>query len=112
MTSEEISKYAYRAIKPPNTTELDEWLYYTLRDNYQSYRDGTIDKQDAADHKQSAIRRYEQLQSWRVMADGIVTQHANMWKDIESAATAYHSERTLDNADRFVNAVYGLKDVT
>lgn len=30
-----------------------------------------------------------------------------MWKEIEAAANRYRTERTLENADAFVKAVYG-----
>ncbi len=34
---------------------------------------------------------------------------AAMWKEIEAAGNRYGIERTLENADAFVKAVYGVK---
>ena len=35
--------------------------------------------------------------------------HARLWKEIEAAGGRYWEERTLENADAFVEAVYGVR---
>ena len=108
VTKEEISKYAYKGIKPPDLTCLDEWLWYTLRDNYQAFRAGIISEQDGAEQKQSAMRRYEQEQTKQTMRDGIADQHATMWRRLEQTVNAYNADRTLQNADNIISTVYGI----
>ena len=111
ITEHEISKLAAQSRKPPDMTPPEELLWYWLRDIYAGYRNKQIDSDTGAERKTEAIRRYNQLVTERDMAERIVSSHAALWKGIKNAANLYHAERTLENADGFVAAVYGLKVV-
>lgn len=88
---------------PTDLREIDLLTYYALSYIYKLYRDGVIDRNGGSQLKQSILHAYE-------TATAIRTKHSNMWARIEQAATNYSHTPTLDNADKFYAAVYGLPD--
>ena len=111
-TLDDIVKYAARDVLPDrmdvwsDTTQL---LYYRLRDMYRAFKSGTITKQQGETQKAQIIRQTERAD--RDINDLLsqVRHHAELWKRIEHTGTMYAQNRTLDNADRFFEAVYGCR---
>jgi len=86
-----------------------EWLlYYRLRDVYRDFRRGTIKAEQGTQQKNLAIRQYRNDIEQSRLSGEILHQHAKMWQRIEQSATAYRKERTTDNADRLLTALYGV----
>ena len=110
MTKEDINKLAFIESMPDiDMTCPERCLWYALRDVYRQYRSGeiTVAQGDAAKHK--AIRQYEIDAGILAEAHRIIRHHAAMWMEIELAASAYSMNRTLQNADAFISAVYGVQ---
>ena len=59
--------------------------------------------------KKRATRQYERDSSSLIAAERLLSHNAAMWAEIELAGSAYMMDRTIENADRFINAVYGVK---
>ena len=110
MTKETISKFAYMDQMPETEMTCPErCLWYALRDVYRRYHAGEITKGRAAMDKLAALRQYDLDAGKLLEADRVLTRNATMWMEIELAANMYRMDRTLENADTFVGAVYGVK---
>ena len=81
-------------------------LYYALRDIYSQYRKGIITKSKGEELKLKAMRQFELDNQAVSSAIRILKEHANFWKSVETAANHYRLERSLENADAFLEAVY------
>lgn len=81
-------------------------LYYALRDIYSDYKRGIITKAKGEELKLKAMRQFEFDNQSISSAIKILKSHAEFWKSIEMASSRYRLERTLENADAFLEAVY------
>lgn len=105
-----INKYAYADQMPADQMTCPErCLWYALRDVYRRFRSGDITREQGEMEKHRAIRQYELDVGELDSAKKIIMHNADMWSEIELAASMYSMDRTLQNADAFVSAVYGVK---
>ena len=110
MTKEDISKYAYLNELPDKELTCPErCLWYALRDVYRRFQSGDLKKDQCVQEKNKAINQYELDSGVLKSAKRIVAHDASMWAEIELAGSLYSMDRTLENADAFINAVYGVK---
>lgn len=110
MTTETISKYAYMNEKPEKEmNSAERCLWYALRDVYRRFQAGEITKAKAAADKNIALRQFELDSGTLYEAKKILKHNAAMWTEIELAGNLYRLDRTLENADAFINAVYGVR---
>ena len=110
MTKDEISKYAYMGEMPDKEMSCPErCLWYALRDVYRRFQSGDIKKDQSIQEKNKAIKQFEQDNGELNSAKEIIARNAAMWSEIELAGSLYGMDRTLENADAFVAAVYGVK---
>ena len=84
-------------------------LFYTLKDIYSSYRRKLITKEQGESGKNAALRQYDLDKGAIESAMHILRSNAELWKHIEMAASTYRLDRTLENADAFIEAVYNVK---
>jgi hypothetical protein len=109
MTIDQIAKLAAQNIVPTDKLSLAEsLLWYRLRDLYRNFSQGSISKENAAAEKQKIVKQYNRDNALFGFYDSYVAKSAQMWRNIESAATAYRTNKTIENADKFVEAVYGV----
>lgn len=108
MTKEHIAKLAAQNKHPPDMDPLDDLLWYWLHDVYAGFTAGTIDAETGAERKAEAIRRYETILVQNAVYESIVECHSKMWRELEQAVNRYNAERTLQNADKVIQTVYGL----
>ena len=110
MTKDDISKYAFMNEMPDQELSCPErCLWYALRDVYRRFQSGEVTKAKCVSEKNAALRQFEIDSNRLNLAKRIVTRNATMWAEIELAASMYHMDRTLENADAFIEAVYGVK---
>ena len=81
-------------------------LFFALRDIYSMYRKGMVSKTDGEVLKNRAMRQFALDNQAVSSAMMILKEHANFWKSVECAANRYRLDRTLENADAFLEAVY------
>jgi len=84
-------------------------LWYAFRELYRDFRDGKTRKAEAEKVKAEIIKRYQVQKTEYDTMKNIVRHHAEMWNRIEIAGSRYGTERTIENADAFFEAVYDVK---
>ena len=90
---------------PENLGTAEQLLFLKFRLLYQTAALGAITPEQGRREKIAILERFR-LDS----ADERMWQHAReLWKKIEAAGTAYAKNRTIENADRFIEAVYGCE---
>lgn len=109
MKREKIIEFAAQNISPEGNLNCAEWrLFYVARDIYRDYYRGKITLQLGEEKKNRALRQFELDKNELLSAKAILLQNAEMWREIELAGSRYRTERTLENADAFIEAVYGV----
>ena len=84
-------------------------LWYAFRELYRDYREGKIKEDKAKIIKSEIVKRYHVQKTEYETMQNIVRRQAEMWNRIEIAGSRYGTERTIENADAFFEAVYDVK---
>lgn len=93
------------AAMPGDLSTAEQLLFLKFRLLYQTAALGSITPEQGRREKLAILDRYR-LDSF----DEKCWRHTReLWKNIEAAGSAYALDRTLENADRFQEAVYGMK---
>ena len=114
MTVEEIARFALNETVSNVAMNLSEKiLWFNMRDIYRDFRSGKITKAQGEIRKKEAIKEYEQNENERRFTEKYMDSMASMWIRIENAAITYTFDKTIEHADAFKEAVYGVifKDV-
>ena len=83
----------------------DQILYLMLRCLYSSLKAGTIDRESAMAEKRQLMEDYR---VYKFQAD--MGKHwADVIKETEAARAEYRKSRTLENADKMLKAMEGMK---
>lgn len=110
MKKEDIIEYAARCIVPDQEMTCPERaLFYTLKDIYEDFRKGVLSKERGETLKNRALRQFDLDKGAFDSAFRILRDNAELWKSIELEGNHYRLERTLENADAFVEAVYKVR---
>lgn len=105
MTPDELEDLAFRGAEmPKGLNAAEQALFQSLRRLY-AYAKLTHMTTDQGKREKTEI-----LKAFRVFSFWMrVGRHTDrMWKEIESAGNRYRLDRTLENADAFIKAVYGV----
>ena len=109
ITIEEISKYAYNGYLPDEEMNCAErCLFYSLRDLYAAHKENRITRPMAEQEKEKLIKQFKKDQEELSYSMMFLQYQGKFWKEIEAAGTRYKTEPTIENADAFVKAVYGV----
>lgn len=109
MTVEQISQYAVQDTMPTEEMTLPEkLLWHQLRDLYRDFRAGALTKEQGEKRKQEASREYDENVYREELYHKYMLATANLWIRIEEKAKTYRENPTIENADAFLNAVYGV----
>ena len=84
-------------------------LWYAFRELYRDYRARKIAEDKAKSIKSEIIKRYHVQKTEYETMQNIVLRQAEMWQKIEIAGSRYRLDRKLENADAFIEAVYGVQ---
>lgn len=105
----EVSTLAARNEMPDKPMSYVNWLlWYMLRDIYNEFTAGTLTKEQGAARKKQAMDIYEKECEYLCRTMATCDRMAALWRGIESASTAYRKERSLENADKLMEVVYGF----
>lgn len=89
---------------PPGLTFPDQLMYQSLALLYARYRLKLISREQAQKEKQSLLREHETTKyKWSLGG-----HWASVLKNTELTCSAYRKNRTLDNADKLVQALEGV----
>lgn len=93
------------AAMPGGLSTAEQLLFLKFRLLYQTAALGSITPEQGRREKLAILDRYRldvfDERCWR--------HTRQLWKNIEAAGSAYAHNRTVENADRFHEAVYGMK---
>ena len=104
--ADQLEELAMRnAAMPDGLSTAEQLLFLKFRLLYQTAALGSITPEQGRLEKLAILDRYR-LDCF----DEKCWQHTRqLWKIIEAAGSAYALDRTVENADRFQKAVYGMK---
>lgn len=109
MTGEEINKIATTAKDPPDELNgVERGLFWEFKELYRRFDNGEISREQGSRLKKEAMARFREENEKLKKATEIWENHARMWKEIEGAGSKYRLEPTIENADAFLKAVYGV----
>ena len=94
---------------PDSLNMVDQLNFLCLRQLYAQKRAGVIDR--ATGSREKAKLRY-QRDLWErklMMRERVVRHSVEMFKAVEFAANTYAKDRTLENADKLYQAIYGME---
>ena len=91
---------------PDGLCMSEQKAFLALRFLYAEFDRGVIDKEQAALEKRKLLAQMEH----ELKIDKLNERIAQLWKRIEQPAREYVFDSTIENADKFYAAVYGLPD--
>lgn len=91
---------------PSGLCLAEQKTFLALRLLYAEYHKGNIAREQAALEKRKVIRQMEH----ELAVDKLNQKTAQLWNRIEIPAMTYAHDSTLENADKFYAAVYGLPE--
>lgn len=89
---------------PPGLTFPDQLMYQSLALLYARYRLKTITREQASNEKRKLLREHEAFSYRWSLGD----HYAEVIKRTEAARTAYRKSRTIENADKLLQAIDGI----
>lgn len=106
----EYEREAARGDPMPDGLSLaEQQTYQAIRYLYAVYRAKRITQAQAAQEKAKVLRELRMMQEKEALMDKAHQRAIKMWKDLEAAANRYGTERTLENADKLIESIYGVK---
>lgn len=108
MTIDDIVLAAYNNTLPNGVMRLPErLLYQTVKCISLQYKAGQLSKQAATDLKANAISDYRADKTEYENGQNSMRRMAVLFKDIELATSAYRLNKTIENADKIMEVIYG-----
>lgn len=102
-----VAAFDYNVIPDSDLPIEEQLLWYMLRDLYQRFRTGAITKETGEAEKNRAMMMYKSnvaiRESWQRMAK----RQGDLFLNIELAVDNYRLNRTLENADKCLEVIYG-----
>ncbi len=108
MTVDEILFAAANDAEPDELNAAEALLFCRMRENYRAFRAGEIDKEAGTEARKKAVAEYRVNQNRLEQGRTAQFRMARLWAELEQCASAYRKEKSLDTADRLMQAVYGL----
>lgn len=96
---------------PDGLTRKEQDLFLALRELYHQCHIGLITREMGADDKKKLIQSFEREKQTETFHAELAKHCAELWKNVECAASDYRKDRTLENADKVMKAIYGAVEV-
>lgn len=93
---------------PEGLTLAQSHHYFCLRDIYRRWQTGVTDKETALAEKRRISHSIEVENNMKKYQDIMYRYHSDLRKNIEGAANAYAKNRTIENADKMYEVIYGM----
>lgn len=107
MTKEEISLLAFNGGEPLEMNMPDENLFSKMSLIALKYKSGIMTQAQASEEKLKAYSKHaRQTTEYKNCIDAL-QRFGELYKNIELATSAYRKNRTLENADKMLEAIYG-----
>lgn len=109
MTLQDLKICAYNGIKPSEPLCCPERAFFLqAKEIYARFYDKRITQEESAEAMKQAILAYKQDMQERQNGIDALQRTGQLYASIELATTAYRKERTLKNADKLWEAIYGV----
>ena len=109
MTTEEIIQHAAKDQFPQEMMNCAErCLFYTLREIYRDFRSRTIGIEEGEKRKKAALHQFKNDAEDLSRGKALMLEHGIFWQRIETAGSRYRNNPTIETADAFIEAVYGV----
>lgn len=109
MTAEQISALAAKGERPPDGLNATDWLlWYMLRDIYRDFKFGKLDAEKGAERKNEALAIWERENFNREQDKDAINRAVDLWNRVELAGSEYRQNRTIENADKLMEAIYHI----
>lgn len=109
MTLQDLKICAYNGITPPEPLSCPERAFFLqAKEIYAQYHDKRITQTESAEAMRQAIQDYNRDVTERQNGIDALYRIAGLYKEVELVATAYAKDRTLENADKLWETVYGV----
>lgn len=93
---------------PTGLSQEDQLCYQALCFLYKRYNTGQISREVGSDEARQIRMRCAENKKAAEFGEKC-SQHAiKLWRNVEQAANAYQRERTQENADKLITAIYGV----
>lgn len=103
-----FERAAMRGDPMPDGLRLyEQSAFQALRHLYAMYHRKAISREAAAREKKQIRFQYDRAKADFESNRKNMLANAKIWKEIEGAANRFGTERTMENAEAFVQAVYG-----
>lgn len=105
----EFERYAMRGDPiPPGLSAADRTAYISLREVYAQYHRKVISREVGAADKRIIVRARDEESRLMAFGDKCRDHAVKLWSAVGGAAAEYRKNRTLENADRLLEAIYGV----
>ena len=110
MTTAEIAKYAKAGHLPQGRQFScpERCLFYALNNLYMMFQENRITAEQGEEEKKAALLQYQKDMSEYQRNISLIQHQAELWKQIELTASAYRNDPSIEHADAFLAAVYGV----
>lgn len=115
MSKDEIIILAASSINRPVGKEILDSMsisgrafLFNLMNTYSLYRKGLIDKDLGERLKANAIRQFDLDSRTEEAYKNYIMHTVKLWNAIEAAGNTYRKNPSIENADVFLEAVYGV----
>lgn len=88
---------------PDGLTAAEQMYYQSLALLSARYRYGGISAEDSVKEKRLLEREYLNMKG----KERYISASVMLWRDVESAATAFAKDRSIENAEKMYEAIYG-----
>lgn len=93
---------------PPGLSAADRTAYISLREVYAQYHRKVISRETGAADKKVIKRARDDEARLMAFGDKCRDHAVKLWSAVGGAAAEYRKNRTLENADRLLEAIYGV----
>lgn len=105
MTTADLKARANKQEPMPEGLNAAEQMYYvTVRHLYADYKSGKLPKEIVSREGAKAEKELEN----NLFKIKLMEHSVSLWKDMEIVSSKYAKEKTIENADKMYNTLYGL----
>ena len=94
---------------PDGLSMAEQQTYQAIRYLYAVYRAKRITQAQAAQEKAKVLRELRMMQEKEALQQKAYNRSITMWKNLEAAANRYSLDKTIENADKLIESIYGVK---
>lgn len=109
MTLQDLKIAAYNGITPSEPLCCPERAFFLqAKEIYAQYHNKRITQSESSEAMRQAIQDYKRDMQERQNGIDALHRIADLYKEVELVATAYAKDRTLENADKLLEAIYDV----